>query len=265
MAVVGTRMGQRVLASAVVVALAGCDPTLNVGKWICEGVELPDAGTTRESPLSLPWSTGFEKAFCDYQRPLGICYHDPVASYETVTSPVHSGSYAAAFNVVADDPAGNQTRCFRQGTLPTAAYYGAWYFVPALATNTKLWNLIHFRGGSSGGEPDHPLWDVSLSNTPSGDLKLIVFDQKGGKVYEAPDTVPIPIGKWFRIRFYLKRAADATGEVALYQDNQQLFDVTNIVTDATAWGQWYVGNLANGLTPADSTLYVDDVTISTSP
>ena len=32
-------------------------------------------------------------------------------------------------------------------------------------------------------------------------------------------------------------------------------------TDDSNFGQWYVGNYADGLEPADSTLYVDDVTI----
>jgi hypothetical protein len=40
-----------------------------------------------------------------------------------------------------------------------------------------------------------------------------------------------------------------------------LFDLTNILTDDSSVGQWYVGNLATGLTPPASTLYVDDVTI----
>jgi hypothetical protein len=59
----------------------------------------------------------------------------------------------------------------------------------------------------------------------------------------------------------LKRAADATGEVALYQDGELLIQATDLITDDSSWGQWYVGNLAQGLTPPDSTLYVDDVTL----
>ena len=34
-----------------------------------------------------------------------------------------------------------------------------------------------------------------------------------------------------------------------------------LVTDNTDFGQWYVGNFADALTPPGSTLYVDDVTI----
>jgi hypothetical protein len=44
-----------------------------------------------------------------------------------VTSPVHSGSSAAAFHVAGDYPGidGLQARCALDGVLPEAAYYGA--------------------------------------------------------------------------------------------------------------------------------------------
>jgi hypothetical protein len=74
----------------------------------------------------------------------------------------------------------------------------------------------------------------------------------------------IPIAAWFHIQFYLKRASDATGEVALYQDGQQLLDLQNLITDDSSYGQWYVGNIVSALTPPDSTVYVDDVTIGPS-
>jgi hypothetical protein len=72
---------------------------------------------------------------------------------------------------------------------------------------------------------------------------------------------PIPIATWFRIELYVRRAADDTGELALYQDEELVFRATDIVTDTSTWGQWYVGNLANALMPAESTVYVDDVMI----
>jgi hypothetical protein len=38
-----------------------------------------------------------------------------------------------------------------------------------------------------------------------------------------------------------------------------------IVTDAYDLHHWYVGNLASSLTPPDSTIYVDDVTVTAAP
>jgi hypothetical protein len=237
-------------------ALAACSPELSVGTWTC-----PAAAMVAETdPVGVPWSTGFEDQFCDYTQLAGFCYAEDNASYTTVTSPVHSGRFAAAFSVVAGDSNGHQTRCVRQGVLPTAAYYGAWYFIPTSSTNTALWNLVHFQGGDPSAGA-HGLWDVSLVNGTTGDLELVVYDFLNGATRRPSRSVPVPIGAWFHIELYLVRATDATGEVALYQDDQQLFDVKNVRTDDSSWAQWYVGNLATGLSPRDSTLYVDDVSI----
>lgn len=241
------------LALALGAALAACGPDLNVGDWKCA-----EARAAPTDPIAVPWSTSFEEQFCDYSELAGFCYAEPGASYTIVASPVHSGRSAAAFAITAGDTDAHQTRCVRQGELPKAAYYGAWYFVPARATNSALWNLIHFQGGSSAGQ--HGLWDVSLVNGTNGELELVVFDFLNG-VTRRPAARPIPIAAWFHIEVYLQRAADATGAFALYQDGQPMLEVRNLITDDSTWGQWYVGNLATGLTPAESTLYVDDVSL----
>jgi hypothetical protein len=248
---------QLLVASASLHLLA-CEPQLMVGNWICEkegGV--PEAD--KRDLLALPWSTGFEHDFCDYTRTAGFCYSDEHASYETVTSPVHSGRYAAAFHVASDDDRAIQARCVRQGVLPNAAYYGAWYFIPAYATNSNVWNLFHFQGGDSSAQ--HGLWDVSLVNEGE-DLNLVVFGFLHGFLRQ-PST-PVPIGTWFHVQLYLKRSADANGEVALYLDGRQLFEAKNLITDNSEWGQWYVGNFADALMPSNSTLYVDDVSVRSS-
>ena len=239
---------------------SSCQPELVVGRWSCDP---NDAGAAREStstaPVDLPWSTGFESDFCDYEQAGGFCYAAPLAKYETVTTPVHSGHYAAAFKVRAGDDEAHQTRCVREGVLPTAAFYGAWYFIPASARNTALWNLIHFRGGDPASA--RGLWDISLANRSDGSLEVTVFDFLHGTTLRPAQPKPIPIGTWFHLELFLRRAVDATGEVALYQDGEKVLEQKNLVTDDTRWGQWYVGNLATGLAPADSVVYVDDVTI----
>lgn len=250
------RIRSHVARALLALALAACSPELTVGAWTC-----PTAETTADTdPIAVPWSTGFEEQFCDYTQLAGFCYAEDNASYTTVTSPVHSGRFAAAFSVVAGDTNGHQTRCVRQGVLPTAAYYGAWYFIPQSATNTALWNLVHFQGGDPGSAA-HGLWDISLVNGANGDLELVVYDFLNGVTRRPTRAVPVPIGAWFHVELYLERAADATGEVSLYQDDQLLLDVKNVRTDDSSWGQWYVGNLATGLSPRDSRLYVDDVSI----
>jgi Polysaccharide lyase len=243
------------LTLAAASALVGCEPKLVVGDWCVPS----DAGTPATTdPIASPWSTGFENGFCDFTQAAGFCLADTHASYRLVTSPVHTGQFAAAFDLDTS-ASGYQARCVRQGALPSAAYYGAWYYVPAAATNPANWNLLHFQGGSPSGQ--HNLWDVSLKAASNGDLQLTVFDSLNNTTRSASSPMAIPIGVWFHLEFYVKRAADTTGEIALYQDGQMLLDVTGIATDDSDYGQWYVGDLAAGLTPPNFTLYVDDVTI----
>ncbi len=259
---------------APVLALAGlasaCGSKVVIATWSCSQSSdsgRPEPSASEAGDFEFPWSTGFEDGFCDYQGSGGFCFGTGVASYQIVTAPVHSGKYAAAFSVTANHT-GNQVRCVRQGPLPAQAYYGAWYYVPSLATNNNaVWNLFHFAGGTGPGDTLHGLWDISLiNNNATGDLRLVVYQfpmtgTAGGTPALSGDAT-IPIGTWFHIVIFIKRASDATGEVQVYLNTASIMHVTGLITDDSQWGQWYVGNLAENLTPPDSTLYVDDVTIS---
>jgi hypothetical protein len=247
---------------ATLVLVTACEPELVVGAWSCnpnDAALAMDSSASETQSMEVPWSTGFESEFCDFERAGGFCYAAPLAEYKTVTSPVHSGRYAAAFRVRGDGGDAFQTRCVRKGVLPTAAYYGAWYFIPESASNSALWNLVHVRGNDAGAQ--HGLWDISLMNRNDGSLEVVVFDHLRSMVRKPANAAPIPIGAWFHLELYLRRAADATGEVALYQDGLKVLEATRLITDDTSRGQWYVGNLATGLTPAESIVYVDDITL----
>jgi hypothetical protein len=249
------------LAPLVVAALCGlvaCKPALVVGAYQCPA-ETAEAGAlpSDTDPITVPWETGFENGPCDYAQVAGFCYRWPPVDFRIVDRPVHSGRYAAEITVVTGTDGGSQPqgRCVRQGVLPVEAYYGAWYLIPKTATNAGLWNLFHFQGGS---DSIHGLWDVSLSNGANGELNLVVFNFLNGSTGTSP---AIPIGRWFHVVFYLKRAKDKTGTAALYLDDQKVVELTNLVTDDTDWAQWYVGNLADNVEPPECTVYLDDVTI----
>ncbi len=249
-------------ALAMLGAVAGCQPQLSIGEWTCSADGTPSKIPERTAPVTAPWTSGFENRFCDYSELAGFCYADAGASTLLVSSPVHSGRYAAAFTVQSDAPGISQTRCVRQGTLPAAAYYGAWYYIPEPTATSGNWNLFHFRTGEDLART-HGVLDVSLI-AAGADLEVAVFGMRYQRLGESATQPPVPFGSWFHVQLFLKRAADMTGEVALYQDGEQIFDVTKLVTDDATFGQWYVGNLADGLSPPASTLYVDDVNISST-
>jgi hypothetical protein len=235
------------------------------GCWVSDGGAAPAPDPDASVGA---WTTSFEDGFCDYAAPTGFCYAAGPGSYSLVTSPVHSGRYAAAFTAqaVGDASVGaGQARCVEQGVFPSAAYYGAWYYVPAEAVNNGTFNLLHFQG-TAAGMAGRSLWDVSLANTGSGGpLHIYLYDFLNGMTPNANAVPPIPIGQWFHIEVYFKRASDTTGTLTLMQDGTTAVSLTGLVTDPTDWGQWYVGIWADSLMPPTATIYVDDVSIGFTP
>lgn len=223
-------------------------------------------GVFNDGPVPVPWETSFEDGFCGYKADAGFCYG---SDYRIVTEPARTPPFAAAFEIgVAGEGRrpSMQTRCAREGELPQEAFYGAWFYLPAPATDIENWNLMHFRTGQPGG-PILGQWDVSIEEHPGVGLAAYVFefdDAFDGTVHQQVTPVPIPIGRWFHLELYLKRTGDASGAVALYQDGSEVLSLEQVVTDDAPFGQWYVGNLAARLTPSNYTLYVDDVTIRLS-
>jgi hypothetical protein len=250
-------LGRALVGVAALGALTACKQSMVVGEFKClsEGAADGSAPSTTD-PIAVPWQTGFENGMCDYTEVAGNCYRFPPVNFRMVDSPVHSGQYAAEITIVTGTDIGEQPqgRCYRQGKLPTEAYYGAWYLIPKTATNSGLWNLFRFQ---SNGSPSG-LWDVHLANRPAG-LSLELYSRFLSS--DARYSQPIPIGRWFHVVLYLKRAKDKTGAVALYLDDQKAVEFTNLVTDDSDWAQWYVGNLATDLDPPECTVYLDDITI----
>jgi hypothetical protein len=251
-------------AAVALAATSACEPTVIVGTRMCSQ-SLDDSGPMLDPDAGVvPWQTGFEDGFCEYALPTGFCFATGTSTYKLVTSPVHSGQYAAAFSVRSDVDGGSQVRCVQQGVFPSAAYYGAWYYVPVANQNSGVWNLFHFQGGPPGATL-HGLWDVSLVSLADGGVHLTLYDFLSGMAPDASAVPPIPINQWFHIEVYFKRAKDATGEIRMYQDSVLAVRLTGLATDDTDWGQWYVGNLATALAPPASTIYVDDVSIGMAP
>jgi len=256
----------RVIAAFAALAVA-CNQDILVGADPVDGGVVKDAAAESDgglAPLVVPWSTGFEDGFGDWSEPSGggFCYEMGTgAKFAIVTSPVHSGAHAAAFTIDTAAAAPSQTRCVREGVLPSVAYYGAWYYVPAPTTSFG-WNLFHFQGASSPTADVEDLWDVSMAPGSDGSFTLSVYDFIRARTLMTTPTVPIDT--WFHLEARLKPSATTAGRFTVYLDGAAILDLTGLETDGTRWGQWYVGNYATALLPAPTTVYVDDVTIATT-
>jgi len=72
----------------------------------------------------------------------------------------------------------------------------------------------------------------------------------------------LPIARWFHIEAYLAYAPDMPTELEIWLDGTSMLRLT--LDEAPSDLFWGLGNEAGGLSPSESTLYIDDVTISPS-
>jgi hypothetical protein len=75
----------------------------------------------------------------------------------------------------------------------------------------------------------------------------------------------VPIGRWFHIEVYLQQSSDYDGQLTVWQDGVQLFDMDLVKTKYPNGDQrWSIDSFSNRLNPNFTTLYVDDAAISTN-
>jgi hypothetical protein len=178
----------------------------------------------------------------------------------------HSGKYSAKMTI---DATGSDTgvRLFRwceSRASDPALYYSTWYYFP---TNVQVtggwWNIFQFKSKYAGG--NDPYWIVNVGNRSNGEMYLYLYDWVHQKSYDQA-IASLPVGKWVHLNVFLKRAADNTGQISVWQDGIKIFDIPNVPTvDANAELQWSIDNYANELSPSNVTIYTDDATISTLP
>jgi hypothetical protein len=79
------------------------------------------------------------------------------------------------------------------------------------------------------------------------------------------DAKDVPIRKWFNVEIYLRQSDSFTGKLIVWQDGTKIFDLNGVRTRLPSGDQRYsVNNYSNGLDSPIATLYIDDVTISTT-
>jgi hypothetical protein len=145
----------------------------------------------------------------------------------------------------------------------TAAYYGAWLYLPAAAQPATYWVFFSFHTRDPAGN-DTALWDLKFAETGAGTLGLQLLRHDTGNVTPTP-MLTVPLGRWFQVQAYLAPALDATGALRVWLDGQVAFDVEGATLDpggSAADVTWTLGTITDGLTPAPTILYADDAFIA---
>jgi hypothetical protein len=143
--------------------------------------------------------------------------------------------------------------------------YSAWFYIPTSYQVRSWLSLTHFRSSQSGdGNNLVAIWDVNLYSRPDGSLIAHLFDYTKAINVEQANPIPVPIGRWFQFEVLLRKAADATGHVAVWQDGVLILDDPNVPTAPTDWVQWDAGGSSGDIVPSPATIYIDDAAISLS-
>jgi hypothetical protein len=152
---------------------------------------------------------------------------------------------------------------YRVQPSPREAYYGAWFYIPSTITVKSYISLSHFRVSTTGdGNNLMGMWDVNIIPHPDGSLVAHLYNYTTQTNTEEPIPTPVALDTWVHFEVFFRKAATATGRVAVWQDGVLVIDNPNVVTAATDWVQWDAGGASDNIMPSPAVVYVDDATIS---
>jgi hypothetical protein len=154
---------------------------------------------------------------------------------------------------------------FRNQPSPPEAYYSAWYYIPTTTAVLSYLSLSHFRCSLTGDGNDlAPIWDVNLIPGAPGTIIAHLYNYSTKTNVEQTFPIPVPLGTWVHFEVMLRKAADATGQVTVWQDGVQILDNPGVITAPTDWVQWDAGGASTDILPTPAVIYVDDAAISIS-
>jgi hypothetical protein len=210
------------------------------------------------------WWTDHETGLDDWLRggtAAGSSYATGGGTVSVDAGLARSGRYAltSTAGAAGTTSAGQVTR---RG-ITTDAYYGAWFYLTAVAQPATYWVFFSFHGDDAAGG-DTALWDLKFADSVNdpGALELQLLHHDTGDVTPLAH-VAVPLGRWFQVQAFLRPAADDTGLLQIWLEGTPIFDLPGATTPAaTPSVSWTLGSITDGLTPAPTSLSIDDAFIA---
>ncbi len=233
---------------ALVVLVPACSPQINLGN-------------------ALLWSARHETGDLSEWAEAGKGGSEaqqPDTSLAISSDVVHTGRYAVKITNGAVSMY-EAAHLWRQDAYPTSAYYSAWFYLPRTYQTTADWSIMQFEVPTTAADSGvlSLELDIDLRSLPTGDLILSVYDHRAAYLRSpTPDpAILVPIGRWFQIEVLYRNASDDTGEVIIWMDGQVNYDLQRPFGGSPDV-YWTVGSKTEGLSPAESVIYMDDAAVS---
>jgi len=262
-------------------ATLSATPTRGVTPTVTPTNALTQTATPTPTPTATPtnanpsptadgtiWKAGFETGDLSEIKAVGNFQNQGSGTYSMVSPLAHSGKYSVGLTIdttAPSDTGSHAAYLFHYGGLPeNAYYYSAWFYIPSTAKPGEWWVIYQWKS-TSGGNQSEPMYVLDIGQT-NGKLYLyLAYAPNKPEIsqYYEQLSVAVPTDKWFRVTGYYLKSMNNTGQVIIWQDNQELFNVKNattVLSDNTV--HWSVNNYAKAINPNPLTIYVDDLAIS---
>ena len=193
------------------------------------------------------------------------------AYFSMVTPFAHTGKYAVALTIDTEGVSSSGSFAaylFYWDQLPgDAYYYSAWYYIPAGTRPQDWWNIWQWKS-TYNGDTDYsvPMYIIDVLEQPNGQLALhlVYRPDIDEKIDYRQNIKTVPTDQWFQIEAYYRKAVDQTGQVIVWQDGEEIINLSDVQTtmeDNTVY--WSVNHYTEYILPNPSSIFIDDAAIST--
>lgn len=203
----------------------------------------------------------------------GGYYSDPgVALPAFTTEQHHSGDGAAKVVINADGSMDKISRLYRRIGDYQEAWYLAWFYLKEDHVPSTWWSIFLFRANQNRADSTD-LWSVDLARTPQNELTVALYEHQfdngagkaKGRTINASMQQIVPVKRWFQLQARLKAKAGQDSQLQVWLDGVEVISLSKTTPAPDGMSlYWVIGNGAGKLTPAESTVYIDDAQIATS-
>ncbi len=285
-------IGSRIAVGLLALLPSAFFNTTTSAQWVDQ---LPQ--TVRESIL---WSADLEEGdlddweYYDFEFAGGGVYAtgDTGDRAEATIGIAHSGLYSARATITNAFRAENGSHAVRlmRSTdrawddagfyFPKEAYYSVWMYFPKNYNPNKYepwdpgdggwWNVFQFNTSDVDGNLK-AVWSLDVDHNDQNDsMSFYLFSkQNAPSLNFQPKPIEIPVGSWVHVEAYYRVSATNLGQITIWQDGQQIFDIGNVQTAVSAveeHANWSIGNHTDHITGGDidgtATVYFDDAIVS---
>lgn len=267
------KIGGIILLVLIVLSLFGKKPSQQKGT-VVQNFPAPllwaathETGNLSEWAIGTPTSPSQDSGLCSRPKN-GVS--DEVA---------HTGKYSLKMSIQSWLPHSG-CRQFRYPEIRTGNpyYYSAWLYFPEHYQINGWSNIVQLKAKKNGKRGGSDLfWSLRLMNHEDASMYFqLHWDQANSLPGPTQDGKPktgqyynqnlrtVEPKTWTHVEMFVKPSSGFDGQIIVWQDGVEIFNITNIRTKMPdGFNSWSVNSYGGDIEPNPFTVFVDDVAVST--